>query len=126
MFVLSGSVALLADLIHNVGDAATAIPLAIAFALRSATAERQAGLARMRKSAKDEPVTLGLLSTSEALAEPALPPGDYVVAYKARGESKKHKENRTGGKKRPKYKHGCVNGHHHFLLLKDGRKPKTS
>jgi cation diffusion facilitator family transporter len=45
VFVLSGSVALLADLIHNAGDAATAIPLAIAFALRSARAERWAGLA---------------------------------------------------------------------------------
>lgn len=44
VFVASGSVALLADLIHNVGDAATAIPLAIAFALRSAKAERRAGL----------------------------------------------------------------------------------
>jgi cation diffusion facilitator family transporter len=45
VFVASGSVALLADLIHNAGDAATAVPLAIAFALRSATAERWAGLA---------------------------------------------------------------------------------
>jgi cation diffusion facilitator family transporter len=45
VFVASGSVALLADLIHNCGDAATAIPLAIAFALRSARAERIAGLA---------------------------------------------------------------------------------
>ena len=45
IFVASGSVALLADLIHNFGDAATAIPLGIAFALRSATAERRAGLA---------------------------------------------------------------------------------
>jgi cation diffusion facilitator family transporter len=45
VFVASGSVALLADLIHNFGDAATAIPLAIAFALRSARAERGAGLA---------------------------------------------------------------------------------
>ncbi len=44
VFVLSGSVALLADLIHNFGDAATAIPLGIAFALRSARAERVAGL----------------------------------------------------------------------------------
>lgn len=43
VFVGSGSVALLADLIHNVGDAATAFPLAIAFALRSAVAERRAG-----------------------------------------------------------------------------------
>ena len=45
VFSLSGSVALLADLIHNAGDAATAIPLGIAFALRSARAERWAGLA---------------------------------------------------------------------------------
>jgi cation diffusion facilitator family transporter len=44
VFVVTGSVALLADLIHNFGDAATAIPLAIAFALRSARAERWAGL----------------------------------------------------------------------------------
>ena len=45
VFVASGSVALLADLIHNAGDAATAIPLGIAFALRSARGERLAGLA---------------------------------------------------------------------------------
>lgn len=45
VFVATGSVALLADLIHNFGDAATAIPLSIAFALRSARAERYAGLA---------------------------------------------------------------------------------
>ena len=45
VFVASGSVALLADLIHNFGDAATAIPLGIAFALRTARAERLAGLA---------------------------------------------------------------------------------
>jgi cation diffusion facilitator family transporter len=45
VFAASGSVALLADLIHNFGDAATALPLGIAFALRSARAERWAGLA---------------------------------------------------------------------------------
>jgi cation diffusion facilitator family transporter len=45
VFVASGSVALLADLIHNAGDAATAIPLGIAFLLRSERAERLAGLA---------------------------------------------------------------------------------
>ena len=44
VFLSSGSVALLADLIHNFGDAATAFPLAVAFALRSARAERGAGL----------------------------------------------------------------------------------
>ena len=45
VFIATDSVALLADLIHNFGDAATAIPLGIAFALRSARAERWAGLA---------------------------------------------------------------------------------
>lgn len=44
IYVATGSVALLADLIHNVGDAATAIPLGIAFLLRSERAERGAGL----------------------------------------------------------------------------------
>jgi cation diffusion facilitator family transporter len=37
-------VALLADLIHNFGDALTAVPLGAAFLLRSAKAERVAGL----------------------------------------------------------------------------------
>ena len=45
VFVLSGSVALLADLIHNGGDALTAIPLGIAFLLRSKRGERWAGYA---------------------------------------------------------------------------------
>ena len=45
VFVVSGSVALLADLIHDVGDALTAVPLGIAFLLRSPRAERLAGLA---------------------------------------------------------------------------------
>jgi cation diffusion facilitator family transporter len=45
VFALSGSLALLADLIHNGGDALTAIPLGIAFVLRSPRAERAAGLA---------------------------------------------------------------------------------
>jgi cation diffusion facilitator family transporter len=45
IFVLSGSVALLADLIHNFGDALTALPLGAAFLSRSERAERYAGLA---------------------------------------------------------------------------------
>ena len=44
IFVLSGSVALLADLIHNFGDALTAIPLGIAFYVRSFRGEKLAGL----------------------------------------------------------------------------------
>lgn len=42
-FVATGSVALLADLIHNFGDAFTALPLGIAFLLRSFKAEKRAG-----------------------------------------------------------------------------------
>lgn len=45
VFLFSHSVALLADLIHNTGDALTAVPLGIAFFLRSVHAERFAGLA---------------------------------------------------------------------------------
>src|SRR3954470_15748754 len=44
IFVLSGSVALLADLIHNFGDALTAVPLGAAFFLRSVRGEKLAGL----------------------------------------------------------------------------------
>jgi cation diffusion facilitator family transporter len=46
IFALSShSVSLLADLIHNTGDALTAVPLGIAFFLRSARGERIGGLA---------------------------------------------------------------------------------
>ena len=45
IFVLTGSVALLADLIHNAGDALTAVPLGMAFYLRSPRGENLAGLA---------------------------------------------------------------------------------
>lgn len=44
VFAFSHSVALLADLIHNSGDALTAVPLGIAFLLRSVRGERLAGL----------------------------------------------------------------------------------
>ena len=43
VFILSGSIALLADLIHNVGDALTAVPLGAAFIMRSFKAEKYAG-----------------------------------------------------------------------------------
>ena len=45
VFAASGSVALLADVIHNYGDALTALPLGVAFVLRSSRLERLAGLA---------------------------------------------------------------------------------
>jgi cation diffusion facilitator family transporter len=44
IYVATDSIALLADLIHNAGDALTAVPLGAAFLLRSARAERGAGL----------------------------------------------------------------------------------
>jgi cation diffusion facilitator family transporter len=45
IYVATGSIALLADLIHNAGDALTALPLGAAFVLRSPRIERAAGLA---------------------------------------------------------------------------------
>ena len=45
IFVATDSIALLADLIHNFGDALTALPVGAAFLLRSGRAERYAGLA---------------------------------------------------------------------------------
>lgn len=45
IYIATGSIALLADLIHNAGDALTALPLGAAFLLRSERAERGAGLA---------------------------------------------------------------------------------
>ncbi len=45
IFGLSGSVALLTDVIHNAGDSLTAIPLGLAFWLRSKKGERWAGYA---------------------------------------------------------------------------------
>lgn len=45
IYIATDSVALLADLIHNFGDALTAVPLGTAFLLRSTRAERYAGLA---------------------------------------------------------------------------------
>jgi cation diffusion facilitator family transporter len=45
IFLATGSIALLADLIHNTGDALTAVPVGIAFFLRSARAERGSGYA---------------------------------------------------------------------------------
>ena len=49
VFWLSGSVALLADIIHNVGDAMTAVPLGVAFLIsrRKATPRFSYGFARL-------------------------------------------------------------------------------
>ena len=45
IYLATDSAALLADLIHNAGDALTAVPLGVAFLLRSERAEQGAGLA---------------------------------------------------------------------------------
>lgn len=45
IYLGTGSVALLADVIHNAGDALTAVPVGIAFLLRSGRVERWAGMA---------------------------------------------------------------------------------
>lgn len=50
IFLLSGSVALLAYLLHNFGDALTAVPLGIAFFLLSVRGEKLAGLALFSRS----------------------------------------------------------------------------
>ena len=63
IFMLTSSVALFADLVHNFGDALTAVPLGIAFYLRSFRAEKLAGLAvvlgdlrfRVRRALRDDP-----------------------------------------------------------------------
>lgn len=45
LYLASGSVALLAELIHNGSDALTALPIGVAFLLRSKAGERWAGMA---------------------------------------------------------------------------------
>jgi cation diffusion facilitator family transporter len=83
VFVVSGSVALLADLVHNAGDALTALPLGVAFYLRSFRAEKLAGYAvvlaiaisaavalveSIRRLIDPEPIShLGLLAIAGAL-----------------------------------------------------------
>jgi len=54
IFLLANSVALLADLVHNFGDALTAVPLGIAFFLRSVRGEKLAGLERVVEREEDD------------------------------------------------------------------------
>ncbi len=64
VFWLSGSVALLADMIHNVGDAMTAVPLGVAFLVsrRKPTARFSYGFARLEDLAGVMIVAIVLLS----------------------------------------------------------------
>jgi cation diffusion facilitator family transporter len=71
VFVLSGSVALLTDVIHNGGDALTAVPLGIAFLIRSRRRELWAGyfvVAVVLASA-----LLALIQVIERLLHPQIP-----------------------------------------------------
>ncbi len=87
VFVVSGSVALLADLVHNAGDALTALPVGAAFFLRSARAEKIAGyfvvlaifvsacfalVEAIRRLIDPEPISsLGLLAIAGAIGSSA-------------------------------------------------------
>jgi cation diffusion facilitator family transporter len=68
VYVLTGSVALLSDLIHNAGDALTAIPIGIAFFLKSARGERWAGRAVVLAIAISAAVAL--VASIQRLVEP--------------------------------------------------------
>jgi cation diffusion facilitator family transporter len=81
VFLASGSVALLADLIHNGGDALTAVPLGIAFFLRSARGERFAGLAVV--AAILVSACVALYETIARLVDPQRP--SHLVALAAAG-----------------------------------------
>jgi cation diffusion facilitator family transporter len=78
VFALSGSVALLADLIHNYGDGLTALPLGAAFVLRSARGERWAGLGVVL--AIFVSATVALYATIERFVHPHQPTHLWIVA----------------------------------------------
>ena len=78
IYLATDSVALLADLIHNAGDALTAIPLAVAFVLRSARAERFAGLLVVL-AILISALTAGFLAV-ERLIDPVAPEAPLALA----------------------------------------------
>jgi cation diffusion facilitator family transporter len=81
VYAASGSVALLADLVHNAGDALTAVPLAIAFLMRSPRAERLAGLAVV--AAIFVSACVAGVEAVHRLIDPSRP--DHLVALAAAG-----------------------------------------
>jgi cation diffusion facilitator family transporter len=81
IYLATDSVALLADLVHNLGDALTALPLAVAFLLRSGRAERIAGVIVVLTILASA-VTAGVLAV-ERIVSP-LPP-DHLVALAVAG-----------------------------------------
>jgi cation diffusion facilitator family transporter len=81
VFVASGSVALLADLIHNLGDALTALPVGLAFLLKSARAEKLAGWAVIFAMATSAVVAAA--TVVEKLIHPQRP--DHLLALALAG-----------------------------------------
>ena len=81
IYAVSGSVALLADLIHNFGDALTAVPLGAAFLLRSDRAERGAGIVVVLAILASA-VTAGVVAV-DRLIDPLAP--DHLVALALAG-----------------------------------------
>jgi cation diffusion facilitator family transporter len=78
VFAASGSIALLADLIHNGGDALTAVPLGIAFLMRSRRAEGYAGLAVVAAIAISAAVAA--IEAVNRLIHPSTPTDLWVLA----------------------------------------------
>jgi cation diffusion facilitator family transporter len=78
VFAASGSIALLADLIHNGGDALTAVPLGIAFVVRSRRAEGYAGLAVV--AAIGISAAVAAIEAINRLIHPSTPTDLWVLA----------------------------------------------
>jgi cation diffusion facilitator family transporter len=78
IFAASGSIALLADLIHNGGDALTAVPLGIAFLMHSRRAEGYAGLAVV--AAIGISAVVAAVEAINRLIHPSTPTNLWVLA----------------------------------------------
>lgn len=78
VFAASGSIALLADLIHNGGDALTAVPLGVAFLMRSRRAEAYAGFAVVAAIAISAAVAAA--EAANRLIHPSAPTDLWVLA----------------------------------------------
>jgi cation diffusion facilitator family transporter len=81
IFVTTNSIALLADLIHNGGDALTAVPLGAAFLLRSWKAEGYAGFAVV--GAIFVSACVAAVEAVHRLIDPSTP--DHLIALAAAG-----------------------------------------
>ncbi|MGA9285095.1 MAG: hypothetical protein WBV85_06590 [Solirubrobacteraceae bacterium] len=90
VFIASGSIALLADLIHNFGDALTAVPLGLAFALHSQL-HRQRRPSRARLRQRNDGADIRTLDPGERCrAQPRRTRGRVPVAPGARSYFNEH------------------------------------